>query len=168
VVGHELLRRVAHTATIHQASTTAMIRTPLQVFLARFTVIAALVVIALRPAQAQFVFYTLPPPEYDKPYEGELIEYRGDKAFMEKTCPKISWLNPPLGCALHGPTHYHDTTKCTIWIANDDILTDARTSYDAVRRHELGHCNGWPSDHPDARPIPGRCEWINKKGECIG
>jgi hypothetical protein len=25
-----------------------------------------------------------------------------------------------------------------------------------IRRHELGHCNGWPADHPNAR-------WVEKE-----
>jgi hypothetical protein len=87
----------------------------------------------------------LPPIEYDRAFAGVLLEIRGDKQAMERVCPKTSF-GVTLGCA------YVHERDCTIVVANDNILSDAGWHYEAVKRHEQGHCNGWGKDHAGARP----------------
>ena len=87
----------------------------------------------------------LPPPEYDRPYRGILLEIRGDKEMMARLCPK-TWMVPvTLGCA------YVHERDCTIVVANDDILEAAGWRFEIVKRHEVDHCGGWPNHHPGAR-----------------
>jgi hypothetical protein len=48
---------------------------------------------------------------------------------------------------------------CHVYIAEDEILKAAGLTYEIAYRHEIGHCNGWPADHPGARPAgakPGK------------
>jgi hypothetical protein len=44
--------------------------------------------------------------------------------------------------------------ECLVVIGDEDILLTLGV-FDAkvVLRHEIGHCNGWPGDHPRARPL---------------
>ena len=46
-----------------------------------------------------------------------------------------------------------DVTKvdCTIHIVDDKVIRAAGYEPDVIRRHEIGHCNGWPADHRGAR-----------------
>jgi hypothetical protein len=96
----------------------------------------------------QWIAYLTPPPEYDRPYKGELIEIRADRERMDALCPKgpLGWSTN--GCALG------DRTRCVIVIATDDLLPWWRP-YREVRRHEIAHCNGWPANHPrSVTPVP--------------
>jgi hypothetical protein len=100
-------------------------------------------------AQTPLISRTLvvPPLEYDYPYQGTLTITRGDKDVMMGLCPKTA-LPITLGCARrYGPS------VCHIYIAADEILNVAGWAYETVRRHEIGHCNGWPNDHAGARPM---------------
>jgi hypothetical protein len=35
----------------------------------------------------------------------------------------------------------------------DELIKAAEWTAEIVRRHEIGHCNGFPSDHRGARPL---------------
>ncbi len=35
-----------------------------------------------------------------------------------------------------------------MYFAPADFLKQNRVTLDAVRRHEIAHCNGWPQSHP--------------------
>jgi hypothetical protein len=50
-----------------------------------------------------------------------------------------------IGCA-----NLYDVGGCHLYIADDDTLNSFPSviSYPAIYRHEIGHCNGWPADHP--------------------
>jgi hypothetical protein len=99
------------------------------------------------PAPITFDRRILPPPEYDRPYEGNLSEMRVDREWLDKLCPAPQ----PLACAIR------TSTGCQIIIGDDDILQAAGLTLDIVRRHERAHCAGWPGDHPGARVwIPSR------------
>jgi hypothetical protein len=88
----------------------------------------------------------LPPLEFDHPYDGTLIVERADALTMPTLCPKTSY-PITLGCSRHDPI----LKKCVITIATNDILGKTDWSFSIVRRHEIGHCNGWPADHKGAR-----------------
>jgi hypothetical protein len=44
------------------------------------------------------------------------------------------------------------STTCHILIAPLKELQKSGYTLDTIRRHEIGHCNGWPGDHPGAPP----------------
>jgi hypothetical protein len=75
-----------------------------------------------------------PPPQYDHPYSGQVIEQRLSQAELMRLCR-----GPAEGCASvnNGVCH----------IALPASEKDARVLA-AMRRHELAHCNGWPANHP--------------------
>jgi hypothetical protein len=87
-----------------------------------------------------------PPPQYDHPYHGQVIEQRLSFWQIIKLC--------------HGPT-----SACS-WVANgicyialpQDEKDDRLIAL--MRQHEIGHCNGWPSYHPAGR----RVEYDDEKG----
>src|SRR5205823_7404331 len=80
----------------------------------------------------------LPPPEYDKPFPGKLQEIRVPPETMRAICPKTPL---PLTLACTYPTH--DQSQCLIIMVSDEIIRVAGWSPEIVRRHEVGHCNGF-------------------------
>jgi len=147
-----------------------------RIALARVTVIAALVVIALQPAHAQKVPRpwdwkydneplqypdapqpsiewrtpapakmptSIPPPEYDHPFNGEVI---------------IIDTNDPAPCRNGDPTVGACTTpvestggKCVIRLAKRRVIEAWGVKVEDLIRHETAHCNGWPGSHPGER-----------------
>lgn len=85
-----------------------------------------------------------PPPEYDHPYEGELIVRYAPLDEVHEMCdamlPAMQHRNFTLGCARRS----QDNTSCLVVVLNKPI---ARITPEAVLRHEIGHCNGWGADH---------------------
>lgn len=89
-----------------------------------------------------------PPARYAGSYTGKLIERRLPQHLVVGACNALFAKHrfaakatlQQRGCSVHvGNT-------CTI------IIIDRRyglASPEAVRRHELGHCNGWGADHPN-------------------
>ena len=87
----------------------------------------------------------LPPVEYDKPYEGNLVVQ--EVATIEEliaTCgvPR-KWA---LGCATL------TSWGCHVYLVPESLMKKYGWWREAMMRHELGHCNGWPGDHPGQRP----------------
>jgi hypothetical protein len=106
-----------------------------------------------------WVFRDPPPPEFDKPYEGILAIYRMPLADVQKLCSvntyACSWVK-------HIPiSQIGDRIACYIIISPDDVLAQRgeRQGYNDVLRHEIGHCNGWPSDHSNRQ---AKWEWVEK------
>jgi hypothetical protein len=56
-----------------------------------------------------------------------------------KFCQFVVGKAGEVGCATVYPH------QCSVWIA-EDLPKPFR---DAVERHELAHCHGWPADHPE-------------------
>src|SRR5262249_43508125 len=124
---------------------------------------AAALVLATTAAHAQVSEVNrwkpvLPPPAYDRPFDGPTIIIRGDAALMKQLCPKTSY-PITLGCQRFltdiadavTPTPLGKT--CIVVIAKDEILQAEGWSYEVVKRHEVAHCAGWPSNHLGARPV---------------
>jgi hypothetical protein len=109
------------------------------------TGIAALF-LAMGTARAQ-IKTALPPVEYDKPFAGKLEEIVvKSREEMEASCKHIGYV--PLGCAkLLAADH------CVIYLASDEVNRSIGLTTDLVRRHEVGHCNGWPKEHPGGRHL---------------
>jgi len=89
-----------------------------------------------------------PPPQYDVVPPVPVIEHVLSQEEINKTCEALYWKSAGLkleagthfrGCSM--PVIYANTYICEIWYINDE----------RVRRHEIGHCNGWPADHPGGR-----------------
>jgi hypothetical protein len=85
----------------------------------------------------------IPPATWDHPYHGVLTVIRGDQEAIDTWCH----ITKRLGCA-----HVYQG-GCDIMIGNDDLLEQWRVNYLLVYRHEIGHCNGWPGDHPTSPPV---------------
>ena len=91
----------------------------------------------------------LPPPEYDKHYLGDLTIRLVDSVENLAIACKWPLVRPnSLGCASVHVDH------CIIYLVQDDVMRLRGWNTGIVLRHELGHCNGWPPDHPDARGFP--------------
>jgi hypothetical protein len=90
----------------------------------------------------------IPPVEYDKPFKGKLTEIRVTPEIMRAICPKTTF-PVTLGCS-YPPVH---DNQCVIIMLEDKHLEAAGWSAGYVRRHEIGHCNGFPADHRGARPL---------------
>ena len=77
-----------------------------------------------------------PPPQYDHAFHGQVIEQRLSQLQLFFLC--------------HGPTAACSWLRkgvCHIVIA--DTEKDGR-AIGLMRQHEIGHCNGWPGNHPKA------------------
>lgn len=91
-----------------------------------------------------------PPARYDHPYEGKLTVIRLPQADVVKACDELFKANNPKRRTSM------QQRGCSAWVKREAICTvitiDAPylgATPEAVLRHELGHCNGWPADHPD-------------------
>jgi hypothetical protein len=83
---------------------------------------------------------SIPPPEFDKPYEGRLIQQIVDTdEELARYCGPIVPGYNRYGCAYVLPKW----NLCVIYMLPGDILHARGVSLSEVLRHELGHCNGW-------------------------
>jgi len=100
-----------------------------------------------------FSAYVLPPIEYDKPFlDGPLFVTRAiTKGELRKLC-NLSKPGLDLGCAWLKPTY------CQIIMAPDQDIAAAGYVPSLVFRHERGHCNRWPDEHPGSR-VPTAADW---------
>jgi hypothetical protein len=105
---------------------------------------------AIRAAKKK-ALVTLPPVEYDKPFAGKLEEVVvKSREEMEASCKRIGFSEPrvPLACGkLLAADH------CVLYLARDEVYRSVGVTTELVRRHEVGHCNGWPKDHPGGRSV---------------
>jgi hypothetical protein len=87
----------------------------------------------------------LPPVEYDKDYEGNLIvqEVATIEELLETCKLTVKWA---LGCSTH------TSWECHVYLVPESVMKKYGWWREAMLRHELGHCNGWPGDHPGQRP----------------
>jgi hypothetical protein len=90
-----------------------------------------------------------PPAEFDHPYTGQLITTRTlDQAETRWLCPVPFPHALALGCA-----KVMFWRGCQIIISPDSVLAEAGMTLEFVKRHEIAHRNGWPTDH--RRQSPG-------------
>ena len=97
----------------------------------------------------------MPPPQYDYPYKGPLIEHVLPLAQVDAACTAMGFVRTPAQkyATIYGCQHTKDGI-CTIVIpqANGWQINDQDQAM--VRRHELAHCKGWPNDHPGGGSYP--------------
>jgi hypothetical protein len=87
--------------------------------------------------------YPFPPAEFDHPHNGTLYAHVvGGTEAVNSACnnPKFN-----LGCS----SHVGDI--CFVYVASDATARKFGWTPEEVMRHEIGHCNGWPGDHANAR-----------------
>ena len=104
--------------------------------------LALLVTLMAGQALAEDIYAPwLPPAQYDHPYEGpgEMRVIEAPFYIVKSLCgvPQKQFL---YACA------YATRYGCTIILP--DPHNFAPRYYKALKRHERGHCNGWPRDHP--------------------
>lgn len=83
----------------------------------------------------------LPPPKYDRPYHGALRVVVRTWTEIARLCGRDAW-----AC-----TWGDQGGVCTIYLPRIDGRYVNHAGYDGLFRHEVGHCNGWPGNHPNAR-----------------
>ena len=93
------------------------------------------------PAYALVLDIPLPPARYDRAYTGELKTINADIADVHKLCGSPYGLRV-FACAKP------DIGKCTIVLPRVEDGGVTKQQRERLRRHEIGHCNGWPADHP--------------------
>jgi hypothetical protein len=81
----------------------------------------------------------LPPPQFDHPPSIPVIEQvltadRVDAICQARHALGMDGPAPPSGYRFSGCAHV-TARSCEVWRIDDGT----------VRRHELGHCNGWPA-----------------------
>jgi hypothetical protein len=95
-----------------------------------------------------------PPAEYYKPYWGTLIIRRLPQKQVAEECAAIKkqlgkYSGKITECQ-RGCAYWQDrSVSCTIIMIDKPFLG---THPEAVYRHEIAHCNGWPADHPGSWP----------------
>jgi hypothetical protein len=101
------------------------------------------------PAYAQQHPRPLPPLLHDHPFEGRLFITRAksQEQVRELCGPNVKFPDYALGCALRDAVN----NTCFMVLATAEIIIAAGGVPEYVRRHEIGHCNGWPPDHPGAK-----------------
>lgn len=77
-----------------------------------------------------------PPPEFDYKPSAEVHVIEGTPEQVRHWCPE------------HGVACIYEANDAVCVIIFNKEYEWARSM---ILRHEYGHCNGWPSDHPGAR-----------------
>ena len=95
----------------------------------------------------------LPPIEFDGPYKGELIVTVVSHEELVRRCPGL-WAGV-LACAKTYGERIRPI-RCEIFIEDEKAITARGYTRELMLRHEIGHCNGWPGDHPGQRPYDGK------------
>ena len=117
----------------------------------RIAVIAALLLIGLYSCawaqQPQIWDRLLPPEEFDHPFNGQVSVWIVTQDHIRRHhCPTSKFsMGVALACA------QKIVGTCYIFKVTDDELKQLGFDPDVVMRHEIGHCNGWGSDHRGAR-----------------
>lgn len=89
-----------------------------------------------------------PPTKYDHPFEGDEVIRRLPQKEVVEECKKLfddANLDIPVSPKQKGCAVYQGSDGTIIVI---DKPFEGITPEAAIR-HERGHLNGWPSDHPD-------------------
>lgn len=93
-------------------------------------------------------YLILPPVEYDHAYKGMLIvETVATREELRTQCGAAfgPWT---LGCAWRST---YPADSCRIIMVDEKVMKAFGWRRDMILRHEIGHCNGWPGDHPGQR-----------------
>jgi hypothetical protein len=83
-----------------------------------------------------------PPKRFDHAYPGKLVVHRMPQTQIVNVCEKLLGKRSMIQ---HGCSVPPKNSRCEIWIVDKTYMG---ATPEAVIRHETGHCNGWPADHP--------------------
>jgi hypothetical protein len=90
----------------------------------------------------------LPPPEFDHPYtEGILTVSIMDVRDIQNECGSGSNI---LGSIYACSVPIKEANACRIVLPKVEVGIVTQMQQDRLRRHEIGHCNGWAADHVGA------------------
>src|SRR4051794_41102065 len=93
----------------------------------------------------------MPPKEYDHPFRGPgelIVTYAKSQGEVRDQCPGAVWPRAgAFGCSRN------KSWGCQVVIAPEADAKRVGLTTDVLLRHEIAHCNGWPSDHRGASPI---------------
>jgi hypothetical protein len=81
------------------------------------------------------IFVLAPPPVYDHPFHGHVIEMVMPLAKARTLCGQRGAYADACSWMAHG--------KCYVVIPRNGPVKSLK----AYRRHEVAHCNGWPESH---------------------
>lgn len=106
-----------------------------------------LVLIALPAMAGDYPAEWNPPAKFDRPFHGETAIRKLHPKHIEPACKRLyshyGMESPDTpGCAVL--TNFG--SRCYIIVIDRPF---GGTTPEAVIRHEVGHCNGWPADHPE-------------------
>jgi len=89
--------------------------------------------------------FTNPPARYDHPYRGKLIVkiVAIEKLHGQSLCRKSSIVSHACAAMWDAPEN-----QCIIWLPKVDGKVVTAEYQARALRHEIGHCNGWPANHP--------------------
>jgi len=110
------------------------------------------------PAKGRWTWSWRPPAEYDIPYTGILMIQRLPIDEVHKVCaPNQLACATPFSTRPDGRGTYisitGDRVACLIIMPTDDYIRKHSPQIaEGTLRHEMGHCNGWPADHPRSQP----------------
>ena len=107
------------------------------------------------PRLAPIAYKIFPPPEYDHDYDGDLtIHIMNTLEELHVACAPLK--NPNLlACS------WHNLRSCVIIMVKDELMRERGYTTGLMYRHERGHCNGWPGDHPGELPLyVGSTHWV--------
>ena len=107
------------------------------------------------PKDDQMATVSLPPPQYDFPPQIPVIERVLELSDLQMACFDLHYKNgsvaPNMWPSRRGNMGWRG---CSVVVKRTDGRQEChvwRVVDDDVRRHEFGHCNGWPADHPGGR-----------------
>lgn len=87
-----------------------------------------------------------PPARFDHPFPGTLVEEPLPRDQVLKLCPKLLSQFKIPGEVTRGCSILLKPDLCLIVYIDKPYHG---TEPAAVKRHEVGHCDGWPADHPN-------------------
>lgn len=90
-----------------------------------------------------------PPARFDHAYGGKLTVQRLPQPEVVKACGALFAKYKIKAAAYpnqHGCSAITSKTSCLIITVDKTFM---RATPGSVIRHETGHCNGWPANHPD-------------------
>lgn len=90
-----------------------------------------------------------PPARFDHPYQGKLTVQRLPQKQVVSACAKLFAkykVAAKSSLAQRGCSAITSKNSCTMIVIDKTYL---KATPEAVIRHERGHCNGWPANHPD-------------------
>ncbi|TIO15638.1 MAG: hypothetical protein E5X86_19920 [Mesorhizobium sp.] len=90
-----------------------------------------------------------PPARFDHSYAGELTVIYLPQKQVVTACAELFakyTVSATSSLVQRGCSAITSKTSCTVIVISKPY---ALATPRAVLRHEIGHCNGWPADHPD-------------------